>query len=484
MAKKKKVKIAELADGRELEYVEVDDPPAGGMKKTYFAPDRSYVVQFFHDAEAAHDPQRRERLENIISKYNPTLSNKDGGAVGNSDVAAQYFKKFFCWPTAIVEKPEFGIVAPTYPGNFFFASGPWKGQEKKAKFFSYPKCRKHLPADELGSFARYLQISLVISRAMRRLHQAGLAHSDLSSNNVLIDPTSGRCIIIDIDSLVVPGLYPPDVMGTPGYIAPEVLATQSLPISDPNRKHPSIDTDLHALAVLIYEYLLKRHPLIGPKQHSAVSEEDELLSMGSKALYIEHPTDMSNHPSSLAFPARLLGGNLVELFERAFVEGLHNPKKRPAAMEWERGLLKTWDKLYICGNPKCLQQYILNTQDTKCPYCGMKPANKVPVLHLKTERRPGQWMPDGELAVYPNYQLYKWHIFDNVSSNETTTDNAPVAYCVFHQGQWLLVNQALNSLTSPSGKRVEIGQAVALVHGAQIRLSQSQHGRFIEVEIV
>ena len=319
---------------------------------------------------------------------------------------------------------------------------------------------------------------------MRRLHQAGLAHSDLSSNNVLIDPTSGRCIIIDIDSLVVPGLYPPDVMGTPGYIAPEVLATQSLPISDPNRKHPSIDTDLHALAVLIYEYLLKRHPLIGPKQHSAVSEEDELLSMGSKALYIEHPTDMSNHPSLLTFPARLLGKNLVELFERAFVEGLHNPKKRPAAMEWERGLLKTWDKLYICGNPKCLQQYILNTQDTKCPYCGMKPANKVPVLHLKTERRPGQWMPDGELVVYPNYQLYKWHIFDNVSSNETTTDNAPVAYCVFHQGQWLLVNQALNSLTSPSGKRVEIGQAVALVHGAQIRLSQSQHGRFIEVEIV
>ena len=120
----------------------------------------------------------------------------------------------------------------------------------------------------------------------------------------------------------------------------------------------------------------------------------------------------------------------------------------------------------------------------QCPYCGMKPANKVPVLHLKTERRPGQWMPDGELVVYPNYQLYKWHIFDNVSSNETTTDNAPVAYCVFHQGQWLLVNQALNSLTSPSGKRVEIGQAVALVHGAQIRLSQSQHGRFIEVEIV
>lgn len=30
-------------------------------------------------------------------------------------------------------------------------------------------------------------------------------------------------MVIDIDSLVVPGVYPPEVIGTGGYIAPEVL---------------------------------------------------------------------------------------------------------------------------------------------------------------------------------------------------------------------------------------------------------------------
>jgi hypothetical protein len=30
-------------------------------------------------------------------------------------------------------------------------------------------------------------------------------------------------------------------------------------------------------------------------------------------------------------------------------------------------------------------------------------------------------------------------------------DKTPQAYCVFHQGKWLLINQALTSLTDPNG---------------------------------
>ena len=81
----------------------------------------------------------------------------------------------------------------------------------------------------------------------------GLAHSDLSDKNVLVDPRNGNCVIIDIDSLVVPDVYPPDVIGTAGYIAPEVLATQHLPLTDPTRKLPCNLTDMHAIAVLIHE---------------------------------------------------------------------------------------------------------------------------------------------------------------------------------------------------------------------------------------
>ena len=54
---------------------------------------------------------------------------------------------------------------------------------------------------------------------------------------LLIDPKGGDACVIDIDSLVVPGLAPPTVLGTPGYIAPEVVA---------GKKLPSIETDQHA----------------------------------------------------------------------------------------------------------------------------------------------------------------------------------------------------------------------------------------------
>ncbi len=71
--------------------------------------------------------------------------------------------------------------------------------------------------------------------------------------------------MIDIDGLVVPGKYPPDVVGTPDFIAPEVITTQNLDKADKNRVLPSRSTDRHALAVLIYMYLFYRHPLRGAK---------------------------------------------------------------------------------------------------------------------------------------------------------------------------------------------------------------------------
>ncbi len=71
------------------------------------------------------------------------------------------------------------------------------------------------------------------------MHSAGLAHSDLSYKNVLIDPVSRTAAIIDIDGLVVPGKFPPDVIGTADFIAPEVLATKHLNKTDQNRKLPN-----------------------------------------------------------------------------------------------------------------------------------------------------------------------------------------------------------------------------------------------------
>lgn len=485
---------ATLMDGRTIQYVIKDNPPRGGMKYTYFAPDKSYVVQFFNNPEVTNDPNLRKRIEAIIGKYNPTLSESAGGAKGNTEGMAKYFSSKFCWPTAIVTQPEFGIVCPAYPSNYFFPdnatiipelSRDLKGKDKKSNWFTSAKLRRFLKPNELGDFRSMLQMSISLARSIRRMHQAGLAHSDLSCNNVLVDPTTGSCVVIDIDSLVVPGVYPPEVIGTGGYIAPEVLETLPLPFGDPQRKLPCATTDLHSLAVLIYEYLFLRHPLRGPKSYSDDPNLDDFLCMGPKALFIENPKDQSNRPRGLEVTIKDYGPELEKLFIRAFVDGLHNPNERPTAMEWEKALVKTWDLLHPCENPNCKAKWFVlhDPQNPICPFCKKRASSdNIVRLHLKSQvrGRQGQWISAGEINVYNNMPLFRWHLFSNCFPDEKADRNM-LAYVVKYQGQWLLVNHDVHGMTSPGGSLVPVGQAVLLKDGAVFRASKEDKGLLIEV---
>ena len=472
------IKTAQLEDGRFIEYFP-QTIGEGTMKEVYLTVDKESVLCFYKGEIGKTDPNRLRRLQKILTEFNPTVDNKKN---------AEYWTRLFCWPTGIIIKPSLGVMTPVYPHHYFFQTGRWSGKEKKGRWFVSPKLRRYLPPEEQGTWINYLKIGILLARAVNRLHLAGLAHSDLSDNNVLIDPVSGQIIVIDIDSLVVPQLFPPDVDGTPGYIAPEVLATAALASDHPQKQFASIRTDQHALAVLIYEYLLNRHPLRGPKVHSIRSaEEDEQLSMGEKALFIENPYDTSNRPQeTISVPLTTLGQTLTELFYKAFITGLHSPYERPSAYEWESSLIKTWNMLYPCPNPNCSHQwFIVNAEAAtiSCTFCHTSITTTFPLLIRRSEKRSGQWLPDGQLVIYDGQHLFKWHVFDNIFPGPEV-DKTPQAYCVFYQNKWLLVNQTLTSLTSPNGNRVDINQAVELKTGTQIRLSQEPHGCIVEVNML
>ena len=481
---------AVLQDGRKIPYVITDNPPKGGMKYTYFAPDKSYVVQFFLDPDGV-DANIRDRIEAIIGRYNPTLSEAEGGAKGNTKETAAYFRNLFCWPTAVVERPEFGLVCPAYPKNFFFDKNASRqidlsGKDKKGNWFT-GRVRKYLAPAELGNFQTMLRLSISLARAVRRMHQAGLAHSDLSCNNVLVDPKSGSCVVIDIDSLVVPNLFPPEVAGTKGYIAPEVLKTMEFSRDDARRFIPSLYTDLFALPVLIYQYLLKRHPLEGPKNYDMPAEEADMLIYGEKALFAENPTDTSNRPADLRVTIHDLGPYLEHLFLRAFVDGLHEPGERPTALEWEKALVRTWDLLQPCANPSCTEKYfILHDQSQpRCPFCGTEiPAQQV--LQLKRLRRlrgkDGQWLPSGLLNLYDGLPLFEWHFKENVFPDEKAENRELAAYISFQNGSWYLVNHALTDLRSPAGRLVPPGQALAIRRHAPFGLAERQNGTLWSVK--
>jgi serine/threonine protein kinase len=473
-------RTAILKDGRKVDYLPTVIGE-GGMKQVYFTADRQSVVCFFKDKTTGSDPNRLARLEAIVGKFNPTTHPTTG----------KHFADLFCWPTGIVVSPELGVMTPAFPRNFFFASGNWKGKEKEGRWFSSPKLRKLLPANERGNWLSYLQICTLMARAVRKMHLTGLAHSDLSCKNILLDPPGGRCAVIDIDSLVVPGVFPPDVLGTPGYIAPEVLATQQLALEDPKRRLPSNLTDLHALGVLIYEYLLRRHPLRGPRVNGKTAEEDERLSMGEKALFIEHPKDQSNRPRGLTYTIDLLGPYLPKLFQGAFVDGLHNPIARPTADMWETALARSADLLLPCGNGSCEDRWFLYKEGSRprCPACGWELKTPVPVLEFHYPTRAGQFRPEGHYLVgWPAHAptprtLHRWHVFRNVRFVEGVELEA-LAEIRFYQGQWILLNRKLDSMVSPAGNPVPHGQACALKDGDEIRLSKEENGRLVSVKMI
>ena len=311
----KTVKI-NSTDGAAIEFVD-EMIGSGGMKDVYFSPDKTYVVAFFRDKQ---DNNAKDRLQNITGVYRDKIFNQQGGG---------YWQDLYCWPTKIVEyNGKLGLVCPTYQNHFFFSKGSVnndflgiKGKEKEGKWFASAKNQnKFLATEEKGDWFKYFQICIRIARAVRRLHAAGLAHSDLSYKNVLIDPASGRAAIIDIDGLVVPGKYPPDVLGTPDFIAPEVIETKHLPITDPARKVPSIATDRHALAVMIYMYLLYRHPLRGGKVNDLDCTKDEELSMGGKSIVYrtsnrqEQPGEGESVKSEPASSGRSIQNSLYSLW--------------------------------------------------------------------------------------------------------------------------------------------------------------------------
>ncbi|MEM6490023.1 MAG: lipopolysaccharide kinase InaA family protein [Pseudomonadota bacterium] len=490
---------ATSAKGESIEFEGVHFS-SGVMKDVHWDRAGRDVVAFFRDPL---DGAGLERIRAIVDVHRARILEGPGGG----DLAALYR-----WPRDTVEyQGKLGLVIPRFDPAFFFAHGSAnndmlsiKGKEKQGKWFASARHRStYLDPRERGEWIDYLRICIRIARAVRRLHAAGLAHSDLSYKNVLVDPLSGSACIIDIDGLVVPGKFPPDVVGTPEFIAPEVVMTQDLPLGDDNKNLPSIQTDRHALAVLIYMYLLSRHPLDGRKIHDPDdAARDNALQMGERALWVEHPQDDSNridlrHVNKAALPwadtqklpYTLCGPRLAALFEQAFIDGLHEPAKRPTAEEWERALILTADMLIPCNIAGCnAGMYVFdNSRRPHCPLCQQPYDHVAPILNLYSSRGSGDFRPDNHrVTVFDGLSLYPWHANRFVFPSERLTGNERqrMAYVRWHDGAWHLVNERLpDMLELPDKKPIAPGQGVVLSEGKQILLSREDGGRLISVQV-
>jgi hypothetical protein len=494
------------ADGRQYVINTDEEEKSGRMKDVWFCDDKVNVAAFFKKPLTARD---LVRLKKITGVYRDSILR------GNEP----YYGSVFGLPFASGEAkhPRLGVdtqfvVLPRYPKAFFFKKGSrpespskLKDKEKKGRWFASAKHRrKVLHPDELGTWESHLRCCLEMCRAIAKMHQAGVAHSDLSYNNVLIDPVSGTACVIDCDMLVVVGMFPPDVAGTPDFIAPEVYKSQHFPLGDPSRVLPSQKTDLHALAVLIYQYLLYRHPLRGRLQGTLSPGDagnDEKMLMGSEALFIEHPTDPRNRvnaksPDNAEFlpycdtdkiPMSVCGEPLTKLFLKAFVEGLHDPNKRPSATDWIRGIEQTLAMVVPCNNKQCQQKTFAYFGKYQCPFCGTT-SYSYPQGTFYSPTGMGDsrtYAPDGaSITVVHDRTLGSWHEskigYENMSAKDS---ERPIkGRFIRTQTGWAFENIGFENLIERGAKKpIPPGEKVEVVNNMQLQLNTD--GRILLIRI-
>lgn len=469
-----------LRSGRVVEF---DDAPIGrgGEKLVFFSRDRSEVICFYHGI--TDYAERRQRLERVINDYNPIKASN-----------GQFWQDYFCWPTDIIEHSPnlapflaanglpavtLGLTAPAYRPNFFFRDKlPGrqlaKPLEKQCLWFTSPRLRARVPDDEFGTLQTRLLICQRVARAVRRMHAAGLAHSDLSHKNVLIDPKTGAVSIIDIDMLVVPGVAPPVVLGTKGYMAPELIAGKST--------QPSRETDRHSMAVLFYEILFCRHPLDGRKIHDRKDPaHDDELKFGAKAIFVENASDTSNRPTApITVPYTRLGKHLAELFRRAFIDGLHNPAMRPEARQWEVALNRTFDMLH----PALLrgEWTVVDSTPGKptCHHTARPLTSPVPYLQFLRMVGGKPRPEDFGLVLYDGVRLYSWHTTIHAEPNEHGA-RTELGYVTYHQNRWLLSNTSGHAMSVDGSGPIPHNSAVELYHDLVLRLGPTAHHRMAKV---
>jgi len=220
---------------------------------------------------------------------------------------------------------------------------------------------EYIPSTDFVNGTRPLEFRTVITAAKNladaffHLHTQGLCYKDISFGNFFFNPQNGDCIICDIDNICYSG-EGGGVLGTPGFMAPEIVTGNA---------RPCAGTDLHSLAVLIFYMFYIHHPLDG-KQETAIRIMDDIARRkiyGTDALYIFHPTNKTNCPdpgtqSAPLIMDEILPKRLKDTFKKAFVNGLKNRDHRVVESEWRIVLDHIEKNLAHCNN--CGQEVFID----------------------------------------------------------------------------------------------------------------------------
>lgn len=217
---------------------------------------------------------------------------------------------------------------------------------------------------QTGGLRRRLAIAANMARAIAALHERGLAYVDLNPNNVMVSDDLSRTEtwLIDTDNLTSRANPKWDVVGLPGYIAPERIRRKA---------PPSTLADTYILAIHVFRLLVLRHPLEGVAADDIDGDIARKRMDRGELAYVGDPQDRSNQLPPRSFPSgifrRVMSQRMRDLSERTFTDGRLDPAKRPGSARWRDVLCNALDNVIDCPGG-CGWTYF--RVEKNCPSCG------------------------------------------------------------------------------------------------------------------
>jgi DNA-binding helix-hairpin-helix protein with protein kinase domain len=408
---------------------------AGGQGEVYKAQlgGEAVAVKWFFPEMAT--PEQRASMELLIRKGAPS--------------------EHFLYPLEITTAagvPGFGYVMPLRPKRF--------------KNIVDLMTRRIEP-----TFRALATASFNLAHNYLLLHSQGLCYRDISFGNAFFDPDNGDILIADNDNVSVDGAGVLGVLGTPRFMAPEVVRGDAL---------PSTQTDLFSLSVLIFYMLMVAHPLEGKKEAAIKALDLPAMTKlyGKEPVFIYDPDDDSNRPvpgihdNALAF-WRIYPQFLRDIFIRAFTVGLRDPLNgRVRESEWRAIMIHLRDSIFYC--PHCsLENFydadVLRASGGNPGLCWACAA----ALRLPPRIRIGKSV----VMLNYNTKLFPHHV-DDARMYDFKEPIGEVSVHPTNPGIWGLKNVSANKwvITGADGsiKDVEPGRSVTLAVGTKIQFGKIQ----------
>jgi len=321
------------------------------------------------------------------------------------------------------------------------------------------------------TFRTLTTMALEMADSFLRLHSLGFCYSDISFNNIFFDPVTGEISICDNDNVGVDGEGSSDVLGTPRFMAPEIVRDEA---------RPNINTDLYSLAVILFYLFMVHHPLEGRREREIACLDLPAMKKlyGTEALFIFDPKHGANRPvpgvhNNATLFWNLYPGYVRDIFTRAFTEGLRDPGARVRESEWRAVFTRMRDQIYYCHN--CGAENFLADEgdlpgplgEQKCWFCHEVP---VPPMRLIFGRH--------SIVLNQDTLLYPHHL----DANRRNDYSEIMAEMVPHPTRpdvWGLKNvsgQTWKTVPPAGAPIVEVasGRSVSLVPGLRIRFGPSE----------